>query len=373
MSRENIEKRILSFLFTPKLGRISLTRLMKGISNLSEFEDLSFLREYFKKNNALECFEKSLHPSFQKRAAEEWEFCQKNAIQILLLQDSDYPTLLKNIYEPPALLFYRGKKLNVQNYPLAFVGTRQASDYGKKVVDLFISSLREKPVTIVSGFAKGIDTFAHQVSLKNKIETLAVLGTGLDMIYPAENETLFYDMIQKGGLLTQFPSKTLPQAWNFPERNRLISGLSNSVLVVEAPEKSGALITAQFAIEEGREVWSIPNSIFSLKSSGANRLIQQGARIITSLEDFQEALHFQPSSEKRDEKKLNEEIEPVFTMLEEKQLWQCLQNDPLHIDKLTEISKLAPSLVSGLLMQMVLQGWVEEHSGKYFSRCFPTS
>ena len=210
---------------------------------------------------------------------------EQRGILWLTLADSDYPESLREIHDPPLALFIRGKSLNCGHYPLAVVGTRRCSHYGRRAVEEIVGSLPSQ-VTVVSGMASGIDGYAHRVALEQGNETVAVLGTGVDIIYPSVNRSLYRDLLRRGTLVSEFPPGTKPQKYQFPQRNRIISGLSRGVLVVESSRKSGSLITASFALEQGRDVFAVPGSIFRSSCTGTNTLIKEGAIPVTRGSDI---------------------------------------------------------------------------------------
>ncbi len=299
-----------------------------------------------------------------QKASDELEWLEANEGEIVCFLDEAYPPLLRNIHGAPAILFSRGKFSDWENrIPIAFVGTRRATDYGKQVVQSLISEMKDYPFAIVSGFAAGLDRFAHEAALKAGLPTIGMLGTGLQFIYPKENEKLFYEILPTGLFLTEYSRESLPHPGHFPERNRLISGVSQAVILVETPEKSGALITAEFALEQGREVMAVPGSIFSPLHKGCHQLIQQGAKLVGSLKDILDELGL--LDRKEEVEKIDEVIEVNLDDLE-KNLFSSLHHEPLHIDKITEISKLAPSSVAGSLTSLILKGLIKELPGKYF-------
>lgn len=214
-------------------------------------------------------------------------------IEEILIQDEEYPKQLKNIYDPPIKIYVLGNRKLLNQCGIAIVGTRKASEYGKKVALQFAKDLSQKGINVISGLALGIDTYAHLGTLQqNSIgKTIAVLGSGLDNIYPKQNIELAKQIIKNDGcLISEYPVGTKPEKQNFPQRNRIISGLSDGVLIVEAAEKSGALITADFALEQGREIFAVPGSVFSNTSIGTNNLIKQGARLVTKFEEILEEM-----------------------------------------------------------------------------------
>ena len=220
------------------------------------------------------------------------EYMQKNNIDIINIDVESYPQQLKNIYDAPISLYIKGKKEILNNKALAIVGCRQASEYGKKAAKYFAYNLAKNNFNIVSGLAKGVDSYAHVGSLcvENKQDcgkTIAVVGNGLDTIYPSENSKLAEQIIKSGGaIISEYPLGTKPDKMNFPARNRIISGISNGVIVVEAKEKSGTLITVDFALEQGRDVFVVPGNINSVNSVGTNDLIKQGAKLVTTYKDI---------------------------------------------------------------------------------------
>ena len=210
-------------------------------------------------------------------------------IEEIFIEDKEYPEQLKNIYDPPLKLYVLGNKEILNQKGIAIVGTRKATEYGKKVAFQFAKELCGKGINIISGLAVGIDTYAHMGAIQPKCtgKTIAVLGSGLDEIYPKENIDLAKQIIKSGGcIISEYPIGTKPENLNFPQRNRIISGLSEGVLVVEASEKSGSLITADFALEHGREVFAVPGNIYSNVSRGTNNLIKQGAKLVDNYMDI---------------------------------------------------------------------------------------
>ncbi len=223
----------------------------------------------------------------------EMEKLSRENIDLITVFDKNYPQLLKEIYAPPAMLYIRGQFKPKDKFSLGIVGPRKLSPYGKQITPLITAELSQSGLTIVSGLAKGIDTLAHQATIKSKGRTIAVLGSGLDKrsIYPYQNKHLAEEVSQNGALISEYPIGTRPLAQNFPQRNRIISGLSLGILVIEAGEKSGSLITARDALEQNREVFAIPGSILSQNSTGSNNLIKMGAKLVSQANDILEELN----------------------------------------------------------------------------------
>jgi len=223
----------------------------------------------------------------------EMEKLLKENIDLITIHDKNYPKLLKEIYAPPALLYIKGNLEPNDKISIGIVGTRNPSSYGNQITPLITKDLSNFGLTIISGLAKGIDTLAHQATLNANGRTIAVLGTGIDKksIYPAINIQLAEEITHKGALISEFPIGTQPAAQNFPQRNRIISGLSLGVLVIEASEKSGSLITARNALEQNRDVFAIPGNVFSINSLGPNKLIKMGAKLVSQANDIIEELN----------------------------------------------------------------------------------
>ena len=214
---------------------------------------------------------------------------KENNIDIISINDKEYPFSLKEIYSPPLNLYIRGNKIILNEKSIAIVGCRDASKYGINVAEKFAFNLSKKGFNIVSGLARGIDSFAHMGAIKANEKTIAVLGNGLDLIYPKENTEIAKKILNIGGaIISEFPLGTPPEKRNFPARNRIISGMSKGVLVVEAKEKSGTMITVDFALEQGRDVFAIPGNIDSINSVGTNEAIKQGAKLVTCWEEIVE-------------------------------------------------------------------------------------
>lgn len=223
--------------------------------------------------------------------AEQIRQYEKSGIKVITIFDKHYPSLLKEIYQPPWLLFAKGNVSLLEKLPkLAVVGSRQATQYGKSAIRLLFPPLVEKGVIIVSGLANGIDTLAHECAIKNGGHTIAVIAGGFNHIYPKENGQLAREMMETQLIVSEYPPDTKPLRWQFPARNRIISGMSNGTFIIEAKRKSGSLITANYAVNEGREVFSLPGSIFNPYSLGTNDLIQQGAKLVMQSEDILEEL-----------------------------------------------------------------------------------
>ncbi len=291
------------------------------------------------------------------------EKIEASNVQVLTWEDEEYPAQLREIVNSPPVLFVRGELLPADRWAVAVVGTRRRTPYGRLVTRELVTGLAKAGVTVVSGLARGIDGEAHLTALERGGRTIAVLGSGVDQIYPPEHRDLAARIINGGGVvISDYPLGTQPDAKNFPPRNRIISGLSMGVLVVEAGAKSGALITARFAIEQDREVFAVPGNINSHASQGPNRLIQQGAKLVTRVEDILEELNLQMAVEQAD---LHVALPESA---EEAALIGALSTVPTHVDELSRTTGMPIGMVSSTLTLLELKGMVQQVGGMSYVR-----
>jgi len=358
----NLEKGICCSLQKIKgIGNRTLWKIKKHYKSFQSFyeanyhELLAFLRDpalveavisQRKKNNPLKLL----------------EYFLEKGIRITSVEDSNYPFLLANIYDPPYLLYYQGDIKIAEKLCVAIVGSRSASPYGKTQAFRLAADLSAHDVTVVSGLARGIDTQAHLGALDKGGKTIAVLGSGLDIIYPRENLRLSEQIKREGLLISEFSPGTHPEPFNFPIRNRTISGLSRGVIIVEAGLKSGALITADYALEQGRDVFALPGPVNSQQSAGTNRLIKQGAQLVTSAQDILEEY----SLELKENSKILEPIPLNLLDSYEKKILECLQCENLHRDELLRRTGYDFGMLSSLLLQLELKGFIKAIAGNYY-------
>lgn len=286
-----------------------------------------------------------------------WENIRKQGIKVLTWQDAEYPARLKEIDQPPPVLYIRGEYLPEDLFAVAIVGTRRVTPYGRQVTEEIAAFLSANGITVISGLARGVDAIAHQIALRAGGRTLAVLGSGVDKIYPPEHRTLAEQIIARGAIISDYPLGTPPDASNFPPRNRIISGLSLGVVVIEAGETSGALITAEFAAEQGREIFAVPGSILAPQSKGTNKLIQNGAQPLLSGSDLMQALDLTRIGEKKSARKIIPADET------EARLLNVLGSEPLHVDEIRNQAGLPIEKVSATLALMELKGMVRQVGG----------
>ncbi|MDQ1317184.1 MAG: DNA-protecting protein DprA [Candidatus Poribacteria bacterium] len=299
----------------------------------------------------------------------ELDLINQHNCKLITITDENYPSSLKAIYDPPPILYVKGNLLPADSYAISVVGTRNATTYGIKVAEQLSSQLASKGITIVSGMAYGIDTFAHKGALNAKGRTIAVMGCGLDIIYPAENSSLFEKIVSSGAVISELPMGTKPHRGMFPRRNRIISGMSLGTLVVEASKRSGAMITVDCALEQGREVFAVPGQIFSDTSKGTNELIKQGAKLVDSVEDILNELPSYTFQSSENESLKNEDalIESQLSQ-EESAIWKVINSSPIHIDDISKRSALPIYKVSSTLVMLELKGLIQQLAGKMFVR-----
>lgn len=286
--------------------------------------------------------------------------------RLITRADPDYPALLKEIPDPPAALYVRGTLNPADARSIAIVGSRQATDYGKRLAERFARELVEAGITVVSGLAKGLDTAAHHGALKGGGRTVACLGCGVDVVYPYENRGLAQQVVENGALLSEYPMTAPPDAWHFPTRNRIVSGLSLGVVVIEAPPKSGSLITVECALEQNREVFAVPGNVDNFRNRGAHALIKDGAKLVESVEDILAELR--PGDVQRT---LDLEVEapppPQLAPLEAT-IYQFLGPDPKPIDDLILEAGLPANQVSSTLTMLEIKGVVRRLPGNAYVR-----
>ena len=347
----------LAFSLVPQIGPVKVQRL------LTHFGDL----ETAWRANAFDLTAAGL----DKRALEnlletrktidldaELEKIARAHVRVLTLDDSAYPRLLKQIDNAPFVLYVKGEILPDDDWAVAVVGTRRATAYGREATRHIVADLAASHVTIVSGLARGIDAEAHRAALAAQGRTIAVLGCGVDMVYPPEHKKLSEQIIENGALLSEYPLGTQPEAGNFPPRNRIISGLALGTLIVEGDAVTGARITVEYALEQGRETFAVPGNIFNRASQGTNGMLQRGeAKLVTRALDILEELNLTMVEQ-------HQEVRAALPANEtESALLKHLSSDPVHIDDLTRETQLPTATVSSTLALMELKGLVRQVGG----------
>jgi len=298
-----------------------------------------------------------------KRLEKDLFLAKKSGVKIITLFDKDYPQILKEIPAPPIVLYVLGSIMGDDSLAVGVVGSRCASYYGLSSTEKFSSELASYGITIVSGLARGIDTCAHRAALKAKARTIAVMGSGFNHIYPEENADLVKDIALCGAVISEFPMEEMPLPQNFPRRNRIISGLSKGILITEAAKNSGALITADFALEQGREVFALPGRIDSANSAGTNKLLKQGAKLVTNCQDIFEELNLY--IEKQNTKV---DMQKAVCSNDENLLYDCISQQAIGIDDLVEKTSLTTGQIANLILKLQFKKLIRELPGKHFIR-----
>ncbi len=310
----------------------------------------------------------------QRPAKEEVEKeindARTKGVTIITWEDATYPDLLRNIHTPPMVLYTKGLVEHLNSPCLAIVGARAATSYGRQVSENMAYQLAQYDITVVSGLALGIDAAAHNGALDANGRTIAVLGCGIDIVYPRQNQALYEKISQKGLLLSEYPFGTQPESFRFPARNRIISGLSLGVLVVEAARRSGSLITAELALEQGREVFAIPGMVHSPKSEGAHRLLKEGAKLVQHVDDILEELPLKVSSVSQAEGQQASQDSALAQTVspEEMKVFSFLEVYPKPIDEIIAATGLTASTVNELLLLLELKGMVASLPGNQYQK-----
>ncbi len=346
----------VSFSRIPGIGRVKLARLLEYFSSLENAwkapaKELEKAGLDTRSAEAVALLRHKIDPEA------EMEKLQQYRVKVLTCESPEYPWRLKETYDCPPVLYVRGELLPEDEVCLAVVGTRRSTIYGRQVTEEIVGDLAQNGITIVSGLARGIDSIAHRAALEAGGRTIAVFGCGLDIVYPAENARLARDIMEHGALVSEYPLGTKPKAENFPRRNRIMSGMSLGVLVVEAGESSGATITAELALAQDREVFAIPGSILSPASRGTNRLIKEGAKLVQDYMDILEELNLTIIPRQIEMK----EMLPTNEM--ESRLLKQISHEPIHIDDICRASGLGAGVVSSVLAMMELKGMVKQVGG----------
>lgn len=296
--------------------------------------------------------------NFAERQA---QIATKRNFRLITYESPEYPARLKQIYDPPHILHIMGEMTDKDNRAVGVVGSRHATHYGKSMAETVAGQLALAGVTVVSGLARGIDSAAHRAAISAGGRTIAVLGCGLDIVYPPENASLYEEISRHGAVISELPFGTCPEGPNFPRRNRIISGLSLGVVIVEAGRKSGALLTAHHALDQDREVFAVPGNITSMTSSGTNALIKQGAKLVTSAEDILSELKFILPNKKTPQTAASYDLDP-----EQSRLFELIEDEPTHIDILSRRSGVEVQKLLAILLEMELKGAITQVAGKKF-------
>ncbi len=369
MKHPSFLRQVVALSLVKNMGPVSFKKLLEAFGSVP-----GIFGATQKRFQAVEGVGKIRHAELQnkellKKADLEIEKAAKAHAEIVTFFDERYPEDLKQIYDPPILLYVKGRLPSVHDSVVAIVGSRVASLYGRRTAQRIARDLAEARVVIVSGMAIGIDSAAHEGALQADGVTVAVLGGGLSKIYPAENKKLAAEIAKKGAVISEYPMEMSPRPQYFPIRNRIISGLSKAVLVVEAREKSGALITVDAALDQGRDVFAVPGNVDSARSGGTHALLKQGAKLVTCAEDILSELQIRPvraSQKSGGEISFQKEVRGLSA--EENKVLSLLDSQSVPVDELVEQSGLPTHRAIATLSLLEIKGFAKQLPGKYFIR-----
>ena len=358
----------LALYMIPGLGNVVLKRLFEKFLHIESIFEAGFFDLMSVEGLRKGIARKILDHGFLRQAEEEIEKAERCDARVLTYQDSAYPVLLREIHNPPMVLFVKGKEIPSEQTFVGLVGSRNPTHYGLKTAERIGMTLAKRGAGVVSGLARGVDAAAHRGCLRGGGFTIGVLGTGIDVVYPRSNRMLFEQMVEEGTLLSEFPMGTPPEPRNFPIRNRVISGLCRGIAVIEAARKSGSLITAALALEQNREIFAVPGSIDSFKSTGAHWLIKQGARLIENADDILDELWFLKQGAGRVKRSRETPGPSVPVNGIERKIYDIIGDYPTHIDQIARVGAMNVAQVAMILLKMELSGIIRQLPGKMYVR-----
>ena len=357
-----------------KLGNVKIRKLMNHFSSPENFYNCK-INDLKRINGIDESISLEILSGIKNKEKYFREFdeifsrAERSEIKLVCISDIDYPENLKRIFDTPVLLYYKGKLSETDKYSLSIVGTRNPTEYGKYNCEKFTDELSGLNIPIVSGFARGIDTIVHKTCIRNKRLNYAVFGCGADVIYPYENKRLYSEVIECGAVISEFPLGAKPDKVNFPRRNRIISGISIGTIVVESGIKGGALLTAEIAVDQDREVFAFPGNISSKQSEGTNELIKRGqAKLITNIDDILNELEVKLKPILKKDYTAKTDVLTLNLSESENKIYSVLDYDPVHIDTINELTDLTISDCLVNLLTLEFKSLVRQVPGKYFMR-----
>ena len=357
-----------------KLGNVKIRKLMNHFSSPENFYNCK-INDLKRINGIDESISLEILSGIKNKEKYFREFdeifsrAERSEIKLVCISDIDYPENLKRIFDTPVLLYYKGKLSETDKYSLSIVGTRNPTEYGKYNCEKFTDELSGLNIPIVSGFARGIDTIVHKTCIRNKRLNYAVFGCGADVIYPYENKRIYSEVIECGAVISEFPLGAKPDKVNFPRRNRIISGISIGTIVVESGIKGGALLTAEIAVDQDREVFAFPGNISSKQSEGTNELIKRGqAKLITNIDDILNELDVKLKPILKKDYTAKTDVLTLNLSESENKIYSVLDYDPVHIDTINELTDLTISDCLVNLLTLEFKSLVRQVPGKYFMR-----
>uniref|UniRef100_A0A7C4XTT0 DNA-protecting protein DprA n=1 Tax=candidate division WOR-3 bacterium TaxID=2052148 RepID=A0A7C4XTT0_UNCW3 len=351
------DEKFVALLTIEKLNETRLYNLLKEFKNPEGMKSAGFdgLAKIVGEEIARQIIELKIDDNIKRK----WEIMVKLGIKVVPYYSPEYPQWLKSIEHFPPVLFIRGEIRPEDEIGIGIVGTRGATVYGKTIATNFAGEFARAGVCVISGMARGIDTSAHWGALNNQGRTIAVLGCGVDIIYPPENHSLAQKIIENGALISEFNIQTPPLAQNFPKRNRIIAGLSRAIVAIEAKEKSGVMNTVQWALQQNKDIFAIPGNIYSKTSAGTNLLIKEGAIPVTSAEEVLASLGIKFIKKER-------EIKKIVLRENEQMVWDNLTYEPIYLDELKEKIGMPTSEILKILLELEIKGLVKQLPGMMF-------
>jgi DNA processing protein len=364
----------LALHLTPQLGSTNCRKLVERLGSPEQVlsSDVSRLKEaaFRLRKEAIEALCGNGQEELIQAARQELVRAEEQDIEIITIDNPLYPALLKNIHDPPVVLYVLGNPEMLDCRGIAMVGSRAATHYGRSVAGQLAEGLAKQNFTIISGLALGIDTESHKGALAVGGKTIAVLGCGLDVVYPPSNHLLYKEIADSGAVVSEYPLGTEPDNFRFPARNRIISGLSLGVVVVEATKRSGSLITANHALEQGREIFAVPGRIDSVKSTGSHTLLQEGAKLVFNIKDIVEELP--PNALQQHRANLSQEAKGTGDLegltKDEEKIYSFLDVYPSSIDEIVRQCGFTPQRANELLLLLELKGVIESLPGKSYQK-----
>ena len=364
-------ERLILLNLIPGIGSLTVRRLLDAFGTLDQLWQASEYALQQVEGVGPMLAQRIVHGRREERQLkEEIALAQREGVSLMTLEDAEYPASLRNIHDPPLVLSVRGSLPAADDIAIAMVGSRRASRYGVEVAERLAYDLALRGVTVVSGLARGIDGAAHTGALNAQGRTIGVLGSGLCQFYPAEHESLARRMVEQGGaVISEYPLRMAPLPHNFPRRNRIVSGLSLGVVIVEAAQRSGALITCDCALEQGKTVFAVPGPITTPTSRGTHQLLRDGAKLVTCVEDILEELHLEPQPVKSDTAVLSEhDAGPPLTVEEQRVLAFLTPQSPNDLDTVAVSSGLSAAVCAATLLGLELKRLIKPLPGKRFVR-----
>lgn len=363
-----VDRKLLIMLnMIPKIGPRRVKNITDNIKTLPDFLSASYEQFLQIPGMSKNLWKKISYYRQKIDINAEIKKAEKFGAKIITIIDDDYPNILKQIYDPPPVLYAIGNISTLMQNSLAIVGSRKATVYGKNTAKMFGRELATLNFNIVSGMARGIDSFAHRGALEEGGPTTAVLGCGIDVVYPPENLKLMKEIIKCGCVISSFPLGTKPLAKNFPARNRIISGLSQGTIVIEAAERSGSLITADFSLEQGREVFAVPGNINNPYSRGSHKLIKQGAKLVENVGDILEEISFGNNNEDIQKNFKANKPQPKLTK-EEKNVFKMIDFQPTHFEQVVQKTNISAKQLNSIITCLELKELIATLPGNYIVR-----